>query len=146
MNIVSTFVQPAPDTLGHIKQILGFDAASRQTFQLFVFDTLVDDKSLVTGLTVGEVRGNAIDGVKVTRIGQAIIQFMLEHHDLNYPGKPIVVAGVQHVAGAVERVRQILKEAPQGAAVLIVCADDEVYDAAAPSLGVDYNSAKPNTH
>ncbi|MGE4340204.1 MAG: hypothetical protein AB7E55_30265, partial [Pigmentiphaga sp.] len=79
-------------------------------------------------------------------VGMAVVECITAHHALNYPGKPVVIAGVQQVAGAVQRVSDALKKAAQGAAVLLVCADNKVYDAAFRGLYVDYSSAKQDSH
>jgi len=143
--ITSTFVQHIPDTDERIRQILAKAGAdSAQQVQPFVFDTLIQEKSVVTGITVGKVNGRTIEHVRVSPVGQIVIACLTQHHLLNYPGHPLIVAGVQSVAQAVERVRKVLTNAPQGAAVLFVCADGKVYDAAVLGLGIDYQSAKQN--
>lgn len=143
MKITSTFVQPVAATSERIRQILAESGSGgAQQAQLFVFDTFIEGKSLVTGITVGKVNGQSIDDVKVSPVGMAIIGCLGDHHALNYPGQPVIIAGVQQVPGAVDRVRKVLQKAPLGAAVLFVCADGKVYDAAVPGLGVDYHSAK----
>lgn len=147
MKIISTLVQPVEATKERVLAVLkDRGITDTKQVQLLVFDTLVEQKNLVTGITVGQVNGQTIDDVKVSVVGQAVIECLLGHHDLNYQGKPLVVAGVQQVANAVERVSQVLSKAPDGAAVLLVCADSKVYDAAARGLGIDYQSAVQNTH
>jgi hypothetical protein len=106
----------------------------------------VDEKSVVTGITVGKVNGGSIDDVKVSVIGMAIIECMAAQYALNYPGEPIVVAGVPQSVGALDRVRKVLKRAPSGAAILFVCADSKVYDAATPALNVNYGSTRQGIH
>lgn len=146
MNVISTFVQPVPATEERIGQIMAEAGAfTAQKAQLFVFDTLVKEKSLVTGITVGQVNGQTVDDVKVSHVGMAVIACLADHHALNYPGQPVIVAGVQQITKAVDRVRHVLKQAPPGAAVLFVCADSKIYDAAAVGLGIDYHSAKQDT-
>ncbi|WP_269497265.1 hypothetical protein [Castellaniella sp. S9] len=147
MITTSTFVQPVAATAERIRQILAEAGGSgAQQAQLFVFDTLVGEKSLVTGITVGQVNGQTIQDVRVSPVGMAVVECLTAHHALNYPGKPVVIAGVQQVTGAVQRVGDVLKKAPAGAAVLLVCADDKVYDAALRGLHVDYGSAKQDSH
>ena len=57
------------------------------------------------------------------------------------PHGQTVVAGVQQVGQAKQRVRQVLAKAPHGALVLLLCADGHVYDAAFQALNVDLQSA-----
>lgn len=108
---------------------------------LMLFDTLVDQKSVVVGITVGVVQGNDLNAVRVSPVGQMIIDRLGRHMSLNYPEGPVVLAGVASVAGAKERVRKVLAQVPDGAALLFVCANDKVYDAAFPALCVDMKSA-----
>jgi hypothetical protein len=126
--IISTFLPPAP-----AEGVA--DAAI-----LMVFDTLVNEKNLVVGFTVGVMDGPDLEGVRVSEIGRRVIERMGEHHQANYPGGPVAVFGVASRYGAPERVRKVLAQAPPDSAVLLVCADDKVYDAAFPALGVDYQS------
>lgn len=108
---------------------------------VMAFDTLVDQKSLVVGITQGVMEGPNLEGVRVSPTGQAIIDRCGRHMARNYPQAPVIVAGVAQVAGAKERVRQVLAKAPPQAFVLLVCANGKVYDAAFPALGVDFQSA-----
>lgn len=147
MKVISTLVRPVKSTEERILAILKDSGVTEaKEVQLMVFDTLVGTKSIVTGMTVGQVHGQTIDDVKVSAVGQAVIACMVDHHTLNYNGKPFVVAGVQSVANAVDRVRQVLTKAPEGAAVLFVCADGKVYDAVMPYLGIDAQSAVQDMH
>ena len=133
MRIISTFIAPEHS------QELG------QHTLVTVFDTLVQEKSVVVGITVGVVQGNQFDAVRVSPVGQAVVQRLAAHWQRNYPDGPVVIAGVAKVAGAKERVRQVLAKAPEHAAVLLVCVDNKVYDAAFTGLGVDYGSANMKT-
>ena len=108
---------------------------------MMAFDTLVDHRSHVVGITVGRVDGPDITEVRVSAIGQAIIERCGIHLARNYPQGAVVVAGVASVGGAKERVRNVLAHAPDNSFVLLVCANDKVYDAAFPALGVDLQSA-----
>ncbi|MCK4121258.1 hypothetical protein HFK83_02555 [Ralstonia pseudosolanacearum] len=132
MRIVSTFLPAAHD-----------DEFGRRT-QLFVFDTLVDEKSLVLGVTVGAIQGPTLGDVRCSPIGQKIVGRLSAHHVLNYPDGVVILAGVQSVGTAKQRVRKVLADAPHQAAVLFLCADSKVYDAVTPHLGIDYQSADPN--
>lgn len=129
MRIVSTFLPPE-------------ELAGGQQAVLTAFDTLVDEKNLVVGLTVGRVDGPALDDVKCSAIGLEIIGRCARHHQLNYPQGMVVVAGVAQVASAPQRVRKVLAQAPEGAFVFLVCASDKVYDAAFPALGVDLQTLR----
>lgn len=133
MRVISTFLKP--------EHTAEFDANAL----LMVFDTLVDKKSAVVGITVGSVQGNDIHSVRVSKVGQLIIDRLGRHVNANYPGAPVVVAGVASVTGAKERVRKVLAQIPDRSALLLVCADDKVYDAAFPALCVDMQSANAST-
>lgn len=130
MRIVSTFL-PSEHT----------PEAGDQATIVMVFDTLVEDKSLVVGIAEGVIQGNDFAGARVSPVGRLVIDRLQRHHARNYPDGAIVVAGVAQVAGAKERARQVLAKAPPGAAVLLVCANGKVYDAAFDALGVDMQSA-----
>lgn len=108
---------------------------------LMAFDTLVDEKRLVVGITVGRLDGPQLTDVRVSPIGQLIIDRCGEHMDLNYPDGVVVVAGVAQVGSAKQRVRKVLSDAPDQAFLLLVCADDKVYDAAFPALNVNFQAA-----
>lgn len=56
----------------------------------------------------------------------------------------MILAGVQSVGTAKQRVRKVLADAPHQAAVLFLCADSKVYDAVTPHLGINYQSADPD--
>lgn len=131
MRIVSTFLRPESNN----------DLMEGKQTVTMLFDTLVDDKSLIVGITVGRVEGNDLSKVAVSPVGRTIIERMARHRELNYPDGAVVVAGVAQVAGAKERTRQILAKAPHQASVLLVCANDKVYDAVFPALNVDLLSA-----
>jgi hypothetical protein len=130
MKIISTPLPAAPSTL----------TDGRSTV-VMALDTLVDEKSLVVGLTVGVMQGPQLAHVRVSPVGQAIIDRCSAHHALNYPDAPVVLAGMAQVGKAVQRVRQVLAKAPPGAFVLLLCADNKTYDAAYPALGVDLQAA-----
>lgn len=132
MLVVSTFLKPE-----HSPEF-------GQQALLMVFDTLVDKKSVVVGITVGAVEGNDIDKVRVSQVGQMVIERLGDHRSRNYPDGPVVIAGVAKVTGAKERVRNVLAQAPEHSAIILVCANDKVYDAAFPALCVDYSSANVN--
>ena len=134
MRVASSYVAPV------------FDEEMGRKLLLMVFDTLIDDRKIVVGITVGQV-GATLEDTKVSPIGQKIIDQLAAHHKLNYPETvSVIVAGVQNVGNAVKRVRNVLRQTPDGAALLIVCANDKVYDAAFPALCVDFNSANMNPH
>lgn len=130
MRIVSTFLPAEPSSL-----------TSGGPAIVMALDTLVDDKSLVVGLAQGTVEGPDLASVRVSEVGNAVIERCVRHHDLNYPQAATVIAGVAHVGSAVKRVRQVLAKAPPQAFVLLLCADGKVYDAAFTALGVDLKSA-----
>lgn len=130
MRIVSTFL-PA--------EVSGI-AGDSPTI-VMAFDTLVDEKSHVVGITVGRMDGPNLADVRVSALGKAIISRCAGHIAQNYPQAPVVVAGVASVTGAKQRVRDVLAKAPPQSFVLFVCANNKVYDAAFPALGVDLQSA-----
>jgi hypothetical protein len=147
MTITSTFVQPMSAANERIRKLLAETGDSGvDKVQLFVFDTRVGEKNIVTGVTIGTVKGEAIDEVEVSPIGMAVIECMTAHHALNYPDREIVIASLQQVGGAEDRVREVLRQVPSGFAVLFVCEDGKVYDAATPGLNVDYSSAHQDLH
>ena len=123
MRIISTFL-PAEDSA---------IADSNPTI-VMAFDTLVDQKSHVVGITVGHVDGPDLADVRVSAIGQTIIERCCAHMARNYPQGVVVLAGVASVANAKDRVRKVLAKAPDKSFVLLVCADHKVYDAAFPAF------------
>jgi hypothetical protein len=131
MRIISSYLPAEPSAL----------MGGRPTI-VAAFDTLVDQKSVVVGITVGRMEGPDIAGVVVHRLGQLVIERAGAHHQLNYPHGEVVVAGVASVAGAKERTRQVLTQAPPQALVLLICANDKVYDAAYEALGIDVQAMK----
>lgn len=135
MRIISTPLPPAPEEL----------LEGRPTV-LMAFDTLVDDKSLVVGITVGSLSGPALEDVALSEPGRLIVQRCAGHMQLNHPQGAVLVAGVAQAAGAKQRVRQVLTHASPGTFVLLVCPDGKVYDAAFPALGVDLQALKHQPH
>lgn len=129
MRVISTMLPAQPD------EFVGGRAAV-----LMTLDTLVGDKRVVTGLTIGQVHGPHLADIRPSPLGTRVIARCIAHHQLNYPTGVLVVAGVAKIAGAKQRVRQVLAKAPDQALVLFICADDKVYDAAFPALCVDLES------
>lgn len=135
MRIISTFLPPGAEEITNGAQAL-----------LMAFDTLVDNKNLVVGITVGSMDGTSLESVRVSAVGQAVLNRCAAHHRINYPDGVVIVAGVASVAGAKERVRKVLAKAAPQAFVLLLAANDKVYDAAFEALGVDLQSAKQRPH
>lgn len=133
MRIVSTLLPAAPEEL----------MQGRQTV-LMALDTLVGDKSLVVGITVGRLSGPALEDLALSEPGRLIVERCRRHQQLNYPDGAVVVAGVAQAASAKQRVCQVLAKAPPQAFVLLVCASGQVYDAAFPALCVDLQSLRMN--
>lgn len=130
MRVKSTYVGPF------------FDSEMGEKLLLMVFDTLVDDRSIVVGITVGEV-GLTLDDLLLSSVGHKVMNQVIRHQKLNYSQTdPVIFAGVQYVSSAIQRTRNILSKAPHGAALMIVCADHKVYNAAVPALNIDSQSAK----
>lgn len=142
MRVISTFLNAVPDE-GLLEAASG--VSGRNTI-LMVFDTIVDDKSLVAAITIGEILGNSLDDVRTSSVGQLVLNRMAAHHKINYPDGVVMIVGVKHVSNAVQRVRNVLRNAPKDAAVLFICTNDKVYDAATPALGIDYKSANVDSH
>lgn len=109
---------------------------------VMALDTLVDEKSLVVGLTEGVLQGPHLSGVRCSAVGNEVIRRCGRHMQLNHPQGAVVVAGVAQVAGAKQRVRDVLAKAPPGAFVLLVCANSKAYDAAHAALGIDLQAAQ----
>ncbi len=135
MRIISTFLPP--ETLA---------ITSGRPTVVMAFDTLVDEKSHVVGITVGSMQGPDLADVLVSELGQAIIDRCTRHLAQNYPQAITVIAGVASVGNAVQRVRRVLAKAPPQSFVLLLCVDNKVYDAAFPALGVDFQSANMQPH
>ncbi|MBN8493224.1 MAG: hypothetical protein J0M00_17590 [Burkholderiales bacterium] len=133
MKIISTLLPAAPS-----------DLASGKPTIVMALDTLVDQKPLVVGLTVGALQGPQLTDVALSQVGQVIVERCIWHQELNYPDGAVLIAGVARVGDAKERVRKVLAQAAPGTFVLLVCADDKVYDAAYPALCVDLKSANAN--
>lgn len=130
MRIISTPLPAAPSALLNGRSAI-----------VMALDTLVDEKPLVVGLAIGTTNGPDLANVRTTAVGNVIVERCSRHMELNYPDGAVVIAGVAQVAGAVERVRQVLTKAPPESFVLLLCANDKVYDAAYPTLGVDLKAA-----
>ena len=130
MRILSTFLPAA------LEEAVGDSPAV-----LMAFDTLVDQKAVVVGLTEGVVAGPDIADARISAVGQMVLKRCALHHRLNYPQGAVVLAGVASVSSAKERVRKVLAQAPEHSFVLLVCASGKVYDAAFNALGVDLQSA-----
>lgn len=126
MRIISTLLPAAPEEL----------LEGRKTV-VMALDAFVDDKPLVVGITVGRLDGPTLEDVAVSKPGQLIIDRCGRHMQLNYAEGAVVVAGVASVAGAKQRVRKVLADAPPKAFVLLVCASNKVYDAALPALEIN---------
>lgn len=133
MKTISTFLPPEKSTI----------TGDRPSI-VMAFDTLVGQKNHIVGITVGRMEGPDLADVMVSEVGQAIIDRCARHLARNYPKSAVVVAGVANVTGAKERVGKVLAKAPPDSFVLLVCANDKVYDAAFPALGVDLQSANVN--
>jgi hypothetical protein len=130
MRILSTFLPAARE-----------EVVGESPTVLMAFDTLVEEKAVVVGLTEGSVQGPDIASARISAVGQMVLKRCAAHHRLNYPEGAVVLAGVASVGGAKERVRKVLAQAPEHAFVLLVCANGKVYDAAFEALGVDLQSA-----
>ena len=135
LKIISTFLPAAPE-----------EAFGNSSTILMAFDTLVDEKAVVVGLTEGIVQGPDVADTLLSPAGQLVLKRCAAHRALNQPEGAVVLAGVASVGGAKERVRQVLAKAPEHAFVLLVCANGKVYDAAFEALGVDLQSANQQRH
>lgn len=114
------------------------DLTGGRSTVVMALDTLVDQKSLVVGLTEGVMQGPDLADVRVSAVGQLIINRCARHLKLNYPDATVVIAGVAQVGSAVKRVRHVLAKAPPRAFVLLVCADGKTYDAAHTALNIQF--------
>lgn len=130
MRVISTLLPASPE-----------EALSNRPTVLMAFDTLVDKKSVVVGLTEGVVAGPDVADALISPVGKLVLARCSAHHRLNYPQGAVVLAGVASVSNAKQRVRQVLAQAPEHALVLLVCANSKVYDAAFDGLGFDPKTA-----
>ncbi len=101
------------------------------------FDTLMDGRHTVVGITVGTLTGPRIEDVRCSATGLLVIRAMGEHAARNGWNAPLGVFGVSRRTGVAERIAHVLRGAPEHAGVLLVCADGEIYDAAFRALNVD---------
>lgn len=108
---------------------------------VMALDTLVEQKSLVVGLTEGVMQGPQLSDLRLSPVGKLVVDRCRRHLQLNYSQGAVVIAGVAQVAGAKQRVRDVLAKAPPHAFVLLLCANGKVYDAAYASLGIDLQAA-----
>ncbi len=111
---------------------------------VMALDTLVDQKPLIVGFTVGAMQGPQLTDVRLSDVGHHIVERCVRHQKLNYTDGAVLIAGVASVGNAIQRVRQVLAHAPPKTFVLLVCANDKVYDAAYPALCIDLKSASGN--
>ncbi|WP_168921863.1 hypothetical protein [Polaromonas vacuolata] len=136
MQISSTFLSTQSSELaGYSGQII-----------VMAFDTLVDQKSCVVGITVGTLNGPNLGAARVSAAGLTIVDRCSTHHLQNYPQGSVFIAGVANITNAEERVRKVLAQALPDSFVLLLCSNIEVYDAAFPALCVDLQSTKMNPH
>jgi hypothetical protein len=130
VRIISTPLPAAPSEL----------ADNRPTI-VMALDTLVHHKSVVVGLVQGVAQGPDLPGLRLSAVGQLVVDRGARHQQLNYPHAPTVIAGVAQVGSAKQRVRQVLAKAPPGAFVLLLCADGKTYDAAYAVLNIQLQAA-----
>ncbi|MGS0742844.1 hypothetical protein ACVBEF_13560 [Glaciimonas sp. GG7] len=111
---------------------------------LMAFDTLIDDKNVVVGLIVGKTIGPMVGKAYVTLRGLKIIRRVIEQQQLVHAtAMPPVFAQMEDVDIARDQVRELLREAPHQSALVLVCGNDEIYEAVFPALCVNFQS--PNT-
>jgi predicted TIM-barrel enzyme len=136
MKITSTFLPPQSSELA---------VHNGQTI-VMAFDTVVDQKSYVVGITVGTLNGPNLADARVSAAGLTIVDRCSAHHLQNYPQGSVFIAGVANITNAEERVRKVLAQVPPDSFVLLLCSNNEVYDAAFPALCVDLQSTNMNPH
>lgn len=127
MRIVSTFLpaEPHPGMAGRPAIVMALD-------------TLVDQKAVVVGVTIGQLDGPTLNDIRLSDVGRTIVDRCSRHLELNYPQGAVVIAGVAQVAGVKQRVGQVLTNAPQGAFVLLVAATDDVCAAVIKQLNIKH--------
>ena len=130
MRIVSTFLPPTESDV----RVGGRPAI------VMAMDTLVQEKSVVVGITIGRMGGKTLDDVVLSDVGRIVVDRCRRHMQLNYPDGAVLVAGVAQVAGAKERVRQVLAKAPPHAFVLLVAAADDVCAAVIKAVGLKHQA------
>lgn len=131
MRIVSTFLPVSESDV----RVAGRPAI------VMAMDTLVDEKSVVVGITIGRINGQSLDDVVLSDVGRIVVDRCRRHMQLNYPDGVVLIAGVAQVAGAKQRVRQVLAKAPPGALVLLVAAADDVCAAVIQCIGLQHHAA-----
>lgn len=130
MRIISTFLPPS---------VTDIRVGGRPAI-VMAMDTLVEQKAIVVGVTIGRVNGQSLDDVVLSEVGRLVVERCRRHMELNYPDGAVVVAGVAKVAGAKERVRHVLAKAPEHAFVLLVAATDDVCAAVIQSVGLQHQA------
>lgn len=132
MKIISTFLHPV-DWEEH-----GCEAP------LMAFDTLINDKSVVVGIIVGSMIGPTLEDAHVSAPDLQVVRRVIEHHQFIHPkAAPIIVAPMKDVDVAKTGLLELLRHAPHQSALVLLCANEMVYEAALPLLCVNFQS--PNT-
>ncbi len=136
MRIISTLLPPLEDDV----------RVGERPAVVLALDTLIDDKSVVLGITIGQVNGQTLQDVVLSDVGRTIVRRGLRHAQFNHPDAAVVVAGVAQLTGAKQRVRQVLAKAPEHAFVLLVAATDDVCAAVIKAVGLHHQAAHVKPH
>ncbi|QRX83588.1 hypothetical protein [Glaciimonas sp. PAMC28666] len=122
MEIISTFLPQ-----------IGLEKLGKKT-RLTAFDTLIDGKSVVVGIAIGNIH----KATEENAIGIKVASRVIEHHQFKHPkGAPFIVAEMKVSSTAVKQARDVLRRAPHQSALMFLCTDERVYNEAFAALGVN---------
>lgn len=138
--IISTFIQNISDIASKHLDQLRLEVGS-QTLQLCVFDTTFNNKNVITGITTGTLESDGNVSFYNGLVGNAIIECMTYNQDIKFSkNKLFIFAEIKHEANAERCIQQFFDEAPSGAALLIVCANDDIWGVALDLIGADFST------
>ena len=134
MKIKSTFLPPADgEELGGLASLTAFEAR-------------IDNKSLVVGIAIGTLTGPSKDEAQVNSLAMEVVNRVIDYHQRNHAqDAPFVVVELTGTLVAVKRVREVFRHAPHRSSLMLMCANERVYEAAISVLGVDSVFGYKNT-
>lgn len=111
------------------------------TQQLLIFDTIADSKHLYTACAVGTVENG---DAALSDVGQKTVDALLAHaQNAGDLGQNLRFQEIATVAAAPIKVRKALQAADHKDAVIFVCRNHHVYDAAVAELQPIWTQAAP---